>query len=286
MKAFRHLMEAIKVEHTLFALPLALSGMVLGAKGLPPGGKVLWVSLAMVGARTAAMAFNRLADEAYDARNPRTRGRPLPSRRIGRGSLWGLTVAGVGLTTASAWRLNPLALRLAPLALGWVLFYSFTKRFTWACHLCLGLAVALAPVGGWIGVRGDVGVSVLLLGGATALWVAGFDVIYGCLDYDFDRAVGLHSLPVKLGIQRALGVAALFHLGALGLFLACGLSAGLGLIWMGGLGVVAGLLGAEHFILHPYNPSKVPVAFFPLNAAVSLVVFSALSLDLWFGGGR
>ncbi|MBI5446367.1 MAG: UbiA family prenyltransferase, partial [Deltaproteobacteria bacterium] len=193
------LLEMIKFSHTVFALPFALTGLVLAAGGLPPLRTLLWVLAAMVGARTAAMAWNRIADREIDARNPRTAERHLPSGKVSSAEAWGLTIAGLLLMELSAWRLNPLCLRLSPIAVGVIFLYPYAKRFTSLCHYLLGLALSAAPLGAWVAVTGEWSLRIMPLGLAVLVWVAGFDVLYALQDFDFDCAEGLLSLPRKLG---------------------------------------------------------------------------------------
>jgi 4-hydroxybenzoate polyprenyltransferase len=275
------ILEMIKIQHTLFALPFAFMGALLAARGLPTGRQAFFILLAMVGARSAAMAFNRLADAAVDARNPRTADRALPRGLVSRGFTWGFIAASSVLFFLAASRLNSLALALSPLALAVVLGYSYAKRFTWASHLVLGAALGMAPVAGWIAVRGDLAATPLVLGLAVLLWVAGFDILYALQDEDFDRKIGLHSLPVRLGRARAMALARHLHL-----------AAGLGFVltgWLGGLGwlyylaaAAAGLLlWWEHRLLSPQDLTRLNHAFFTLNGSVSLVLGLATLFSVW-----
>jgi 4-hydroxybenzoate polyprenyltransferase len=217
LRQARTILAMIRFEHTLFALPFAFLGMILGAEGWPPWRVVGWIAVAMVGARSAAMGFNRLADRRLDAENPRTAGRALPAGEISPAAVALFVAASAALLVVAAWRLNPLALALSPLALAIVLGYSYTKRFTWASHLVLGLGLAGAPLGAWIAVRGEVAPAAFALAGAVVLWVAGFDVLYALQDLDFDRRRGLHSIPARFGVRGALLLSALFHAGTLAL---------------------------------------------------------------------
>jgi 4-hydroxybenzoate polyprenyltransferase len=275
------ILEMIKIQHTVFALPFAFMGALLAARGLPTARQAFFILLAMVGARSAAMAFNRLVDADLDARNPRTADRALPRGLVSRSFALGFVVVSCLLVVVAASQLNPLALALSPLALAVVLGYSYTKRFTWASHLVLGAALSLAPVAGWIAVRGDLGAPPLVLGAAVLLWVAGFDILYALQDEDFDREAGLHSLPVRLGRSRAMALAKGLHSGAALCFFLVGWLAGLG--WLYFLAVLAAglLLWWEHRLLSPQDLSRLNQAFFTLNGSVSLVLGAATLFSFW-----
>ena len=273
-------LEMIKFQHTVFALPFALTGMVLAARGLPPARTLLWVVLAMVGARSAAMAFNRIVDRAHDALNPRTAGRPLAAGKLSVGFARWFTLGSVILFVVSAGMLNPLCLWLSPLALAISLGYSYTKRFTSASHLVLGLSLGIAPIGGYIAVSGHFTWTPLLLMAAVLTWTAGFDVLYALQDVEFDRAHGLHSIPARLGPARALHVAAGLHLLAVVALAMLLPVAGLGWIYGAGVVMIAGLLLYEHAIISPDDLSRLGIAFFRVNAAVSILVFAFTLADL------
>lgn len=278
---FLILLEMIKIEHTVFALPFAFMGALLAARGLPSGRQAFFILLAMVGARSAAMAFNRLVDQGYDALNPRTANRPLPQGRISRRATIFFILASAGLFFFAAGRLNDLAWYLSPLALALVLFYSYTKRFTWASHLVLGACLAVAPTAGWIAVRGDIQGLPVLLSLAVLLWVAGFDILYALQDEDFDRRHGLHSLPVKIGRLPAMRLAALLHLGAgMGFFLV-GWLADLGRLYLGAAGIAGALLVGEHLLLSPQDLSRLDQAFFTFNGLIGVVLGGATLFSLW-----
>ncbi len=270
----------VRFSHTLFALPFALMGMLLAARGLPEGRVILWILVAMVGARTAAMTFNRLADRHLDAANPRTASRSLPAGRLTTGYAWGVFAASALLLVLAAWQLNPLALALSPVALLILCGYSFTKRFTTASHLVLGLSLAGAPLGAWIAVRGDLAAEPVLLGAAVLFWTAGFDVIYALQDLDFDRRAGLRSLPAWLGPAGALRAARAFHLLAILLLAGLGRLAGLGTAYHAGLAVAAALLVYEHWLVGPADLSRLQIAFFRVNVAIGLILLAATSADL------
>jgi 4-hydroxybenzoate polyprenyltransferase len=282
MARLRTVLEMIKFEHTVFALPFALLGMVLAARGLPSWRTLAWIVVAMVGARSAAMAFNRLVDRHIDARNPRTAGRALPAGQLTPAFVAGFVAASVALFLVAAWQLNPLALRLAPVALGVLLLYSYTKRFTAWCHLVLGLALAGAPLGAWIAVRGDVTATPVVLAGAVLLWVAGFDILYALQDLDFDRASGLHSIPARLGVRGSLAVSALLHLGTLALLAALPgtYPPGLGIAYWAGVAGCALLLAWQHWIVRPHDLSRLDAAFFTANGVLSAWLFLATAVDV------
>lgn len=280
----RETAEMIKVSHSVFALPFALAAgaLALRAEGGWDWGTVFWIVVCAVAARTAAMAQNRLADARLDAANPRTAGRALPAGRVTRGFVLGLVVFAAAAFVFGASRLNTLVLWLSPVALAVLLLYPFTKRFTALCHLWLGLALGLSPVGAWLAVRGafvDMGTPVLL-GGAVMLWTAGFDLIYACQDADHDRREGLFSLPARLGVAGALRLSALLHALCVGLLAAVFLAnPHVGWLYGAGLAAAVALLLYEHAIVSPDDLSRVDVAFFTLNGLVSLVLGAVTIAD-------
>jgi len=275
------ILEMIKIQHTVFALPFAFMGALLAARGLPTGPQAFYILLAMVGARSAAMAFNRLADADVDAQNPRTADRALVRGLVSRSFTLGFIVASALLFLFAASRLNPLALALSPVALAVVLGYSYTKRFTWASHLVLGGALGMAPVAGWIAVRGDLTVTPLILGLTVLLWVAGFDILYSLQDAEFDQKTGLHSLPARVGRTRAMALARRLHLWAGLGFLLTGWLAGLGWLYFAAATLAGVLLWWEHRLLSPQDLSLLNHAFFTLNGVVSLVLGAATLFSLW-----
>ncbi len=281
MRRLLILLEMIKIQHTVFALPFAFMGALLGARGLPSARQAFFILLAMVGARSAAMAFNRLADQEIDAANPRTRDRALPAGHISRPAAWLFTWASAALFIFAAGQLNRLCLLLSPLALGVVLFYSYTKRFTAYSHFFLGAALGIAPVAGWIAVSGTVAFTPVVLGVAVTFWVAGFDVLYALQDEDFDRRMGLFSLPVKVGRVRAMQLARLFHLLAAAGFLCTGWLAGLGCLYFLAALLAGGFLLWEHRLLKPHDLSRLHHAFFTLNGLVGVVLCGATLFSLW-----
>ncbi|HEV7127464.1 MAG TPA: UbiA-like polyprenyltransferase [Ktedonobacterales bacterium] len=285
----RIFLDAIKFEHTIFALPFAYLGMVLAARGSlgwPGWGKLFWITLAMAGARTLAMTLNRLIDAAIDAQNPRTANRALPRRLLRPVEmLAGAVISGAVLLVAAA-QLNPLCLRLAPVAVIFLVGYSYTKRFTWLCHFALGLTDGIAPIGGWLAVNPTLSLANLvppaLLGLAVAAWVGGFDLIYGCQDIAFDRAHGLHSIPARFGPMAALQVSEALHGASVGLLAAVGGMLHLAWPFWIAVGVAAWLLIWEHRLVHPDDFSRLDVAFFNMNGyiAVSVFVFSLAAVLL------
>ncbi len=272
--------ELVAFPHTLFALPFSFMAMLMGARGAPALRQVLWITAAMVGARTAAMSFNRIADLRFDRDNPRTSGRPLPSGRLGVPWAVGLVLLSVGLFVLACRQLGPLCLALSPVALLIVLGYSYTKRFTWTTHLFLGLGLAVAPVGAWIAVQGPLSPTPALLAAAVLCWTAGFDLIYACQDVAYDRAHGLHSIPARFGVTAALRASRLLHV-VMVLCLALAAShERLGAIFLGGLALAAAALIYEHLIVRPHDLSRVNTAFFTLNGWVSITLLLATLLDL------
>lgn len=270
----RTTLEMIKIEHTLFALPFAFLGAVLAANGLPTLRQALWITVAMVAARSTAMAFNRIVDREYDALNPRTAGRALPAGVLSVGFVWAFTTVSALVFLWAAAMLNTLTLILAPVALASVLLYSFTKRWTLLSHLLLGWCLAIAPTGAWIAVRGAIdSVVPLLLSLVVLLWTTGFDVLYACQDYDFDAQTGLHSIPRRVGIARSLQIARLFHLGAFLALLALYWITQLGVFALIGVVATAILLIYQHRLVRADDLSKLNAAFFTTNAFVSVILF-------------
>jgi 4-hydroxybenzoate polyprenyltransferase len=283
MPILRHLgvtLEMIKWEHSVFALPFALCGAMLAAKGLPTWHQLAWIVVAMVAARSAAMAFNRLADASIDAANPRTRSRALPAGNLTPGFVSTFVVISCAVFLLAAWQLNRLTLLLSPVALGIVLLYSYTKRFTRYSHLALGLALGAAPAAAWIAVRGSFDPRILLLTAAVTFWVGGFDILYACQDYDFDCRTGLHSIPRFVGIRNALLVARIFHLFMLLLLLGLITAFGLGKLAIAGVVAVAALLAYEHSLISHDDLSSLNAAFFTMNGVISVVFFCFVAGDL------
>jgi 4-hydroxybenzoate polyprenyltransferase len=273
-------LEMIKFEHSLFALPFALTGALLARRGLPSWRELLWIVVAMVGARSAAMTFNRIADFRLDALNPRTRARALPAGQLSLGFAVAFTVVSCALLVLAAYELNPLAFKLSPVAIVILLGYSFAKRFTVLSHLILGLCLGMSPPAAWIALRGDLSVSVLLLGAAVTLWVGGFDIIYACQDVEFDHALGLHSIPRRYGIRAALCTSAALHVVMLALLVVVLRMEHLGWMAAAGLVAVAGLVAYEHALVKPSDLSRVNAAFFTVNGFISVLFFVTWGADI------
>jgi 4-hydroxybenzoate polyprenyltransferase len=278
----RHFFDAIKFEHTVFALPFAYVAMVLAADGWPGWRVVIWVTLAMAGARTLAMSVNRLADRALDAENPRTAQRHLPRGLLQPGQVLAAAVASGALLLLSAWMLNPLCLLLAPLAALFLIGYSYTKRFTWLTHWILGFTDGIAAAGGWIAVRAAFDPPVFILWFALTVWIAGFDLIYACQDVEFDRRAGLHSVPARFGIAAALGTARACHALTLAAFVALGWVMGLGIVYWVGVLLVAVLLVYEHSLVAPDDLSRLDLAFFNVNGYIAVILFFAVVGGRWW----
>jgi 4-hydroxybenzoate polyprenyltransferase len=274
-------LEMIKWEHSIFALPFALCGAMLAAGGLPTIHQLLWIVIAMVAARSAAMAFNRWADAAIDAANPRTSTRALPAGHLSPAFVVTFVLVSSAVFVLAASQLNRLALLLSPVALAVLLLYSYTKRFTRWSHLVLGFALGIAPAAAWIAVRGSLDLRILLLTAAVTFWVGGFDVLYACQDYEFDRQAGLHSLPRYIGIGLALWVARGFHLVMVGFLVALLIMFGLGKVAAVGVLIVVLLLVYEHSLVKPNDLSKLNAAFFTMNGVISVLFFLFVAADLF-----
>lgn len=279
----KSLLGMIKFSHTVFAFPFALIGMVLAAHAngaLPTMGQLLWICLAMVGARSGAMGLNRLLDARIDALNPRTAERHIPAGLVAQWEAGLFVALSFSLLVLAAYMLNPLCFYLSPVALFFLALYSFAKRFTAYAHLILGLCLGAAPVGAWIALRGDVTVSIILVGLAVSLWVAGFDILYALQDLDFDRQQGLHSIPVTLGEEGSFLVVRMFHVGMIVLLLLAMPGSGLGWIYLLGVATVAAMLVYEHTLVKPGDISKMDAAFFTLNGYISVTLFFFVLLDV------
>ncbi len=274
------ILEMIKFSHTVFAIPFAVMSAFLAAEGMPSVRTLFWIMMCMVGARSAAMSFNRIVDAAYDAKNPRTAERAIPAGKLTRAETAAFMLGMTGLFVFSAYMLNRLAFMLSPVALAIVFGYSYTKRFTDYSHFVLGLALGIAPIGAWIAVKEDIHPTALLLGGAVLLWTAGFDLIYACQDIESDRRTGLHSLPKRLGPKGALVLSAILHAAMIGALFGVLYSAHLGKMFLLGAVLVAGLLAYEHSIVKPNDLSRVNTAFFNVNGAVSLVLMALTIADI------
>jgi len=280
IRDIRTTLEMIKWEHSVFALPFALCGAMLAARGWPTAWQLAWIAVAMIGARSAAMAFNRLVDADIDAANPRTKMRAIPAGALSRKFVVVFVAVSAALLLLAAWRLNRLAFYLSPVALAVVLLYSFTKRFTRWSHLVLGFALGIAPAAAWIAVRGSLDPRILLLTAAVTFWVAGFDVLYACQDYDFDRQSGLYSIPRFVGIGNALWIARALHFVMLGLLASLVVVFGLGKFALAGVIVVALLLLYEHSLVRAHDLSKLNAAFFTMNGVIAVVFFLFIAADL------
>ena len=274
-------LEMIKWEHSIFALPFALTAMLLAAGGLPPLGTIGWVLVAMVAARSAAMAFNRWADADLDAANPRTRLRAIPAGLLSRQFVLGFTLAAAAVFIAAAAELNRLTLELAPVALAVLLGYSYMKRISRWAHLALGLALGLAPAGAWIAVRGSLDARILVLTAAVMLWAGGFDVLYACQDLDHDREAGLYSIPQSLGLGAAFWIARIMHLAMLALLVWFGFLFRFGASGWSGVAAVALLLAYEHSIVSPNDLRRLNAAFFTMNGVIAMVFLAFVAADLW-----
>jgi 4-hydroxybenzoate polyprenyltransferase len=275
-------LEMIKFSHTLFALPFAFTGALLAARGIPSAGQIFWILLAMVGARTAAMGLNRLIDAEIDARNPRTATRAIPAGLLSKTNVALFIIISILLLLYAAYQLNPLCLKLAPVALFFLILYSYCKRFTAFAHLVLGICLAGAPIGAWIAIRGEVSLPPLLLGAAVMFWVAGFDILYALQDLEFDRAAGLHSIPVRLGLSGSLWLARIFSLAMVVLLSWLWLAASLGSPFLCGIAAVSLLLFYEHWLLRNGDLTKLDLAFFTMNGYVSIIIFVATAVEIFF----
>lgn len=283
----RTVLEMIKFEHSVFALPFALTGALLAARATrhawPTPSQFLWIVVAMVAARSAAMTINRIVDLRYDRENPRTRNRALPTGALSVSFAWAFTLIAIAVFVFAAWRLNPLALKLAPLALAILFLYSLTKRFTTWSHLFLGFALGISPAAAWIAVTGGLDLRMLILCAAVTLWVGGFDVLYACQDIDFDRRAGLYSIPKRFGIAKALFIARVMHAGVVALL--AWLAASFSLPWPAwvGIAVVAMLLAYEHSLVKADDLSRLDAAFFTVNGYISMLfmLFWGAAAAIW-----
>lgn len=280
MQKLKIILEMIKFEHTIFALPFAIMSAFIAAEGLPPLSKLGWILVAMVGARSCAMAFNRLADAEIDSENPRTAMRAIPAGLITKGSVWVFTLVSAGLLVFAAWQLNPLAFALSPVALAVIMGYSYAKRFTSLSHLWLGLALSISPVGAWIAITGRFDWTPIILCCVVLLWTAGFDIIYACQDVNFDRKHGLHSIPARLGIRWALWISSALHVIAVLLLFYIPFLTELGVFYYIGVGIVILIFIYEHAIVKPNDLSRVNLAFFTLNGMISLVLMVLSIADI------
>jgi 4-hydroxybenzoate polyprenyltransferase len=280
IKKIAVLLEMIQFKLTVFAMPFAFIGAFLAARGIPKGSVVLLIVLAMVGARTCAMGFNRIVDRRFDQGNPRTAARAIPAGAVKIWEAWAMVILAGGLFFAACSQLNTLTLQLSPFALGLTLFYSLTKRFTSFCHLILGLALAFSPLGGWVAVSGTLQNYPYMLSLGVLFWVAGFDTIYACLDADFDKKIGLYSLPSRLGKKKAFRLAGGFHVIAFILFAMTGWQAGLNYFYYIGIVLTAGALLYQHMLVKPDDLSRIHASFFSMNGFISITLFAATWISL------
>jgi 4-hydroxybenzoate polyprenyltransferase len=284
LKKFKVFLEMIKFEHTLFALPFAYMGAILGSMvlnhALPSWAQIGWITLAMVGARSAAMGLNRVIDKVIDAKNPRTAGRAIPAGLLSSKEVLLFIVISLVLLYIATSQLNKLCMELLPVAVFFLVIYSYTKRFTWACHLILGLTIALAPLGGWVAVTGKIDMVSLVFYFTVAFWTAGFDIIYACQDIEFDRKEGLYSIPSRFGIPKALFLAKLFHfLTAVG-FMSLYFLTELSWVYFAGIIVAYLILIYEHRLVSPKDLTKLNTAFFTMNGVLSVLMFTFTFIDL------
>lgn len=284
LNRFKTILEMIKFEHTIFALPFAYMGMLLGVRSvgqsMPTLSQFVWITLAMVGARSFAMSLNRLIDREIDARNPRTAGRALPMGALTPDSVIVFTLGSALLFFVSTWMLAPLSRYVWPLVIAPFVIYSYTKRFTWLNHVVLGICLGFAPVGAWIGMTNGISSGVILLGVGVALWTAGFDIIYACQDLEVDRDEGLFSIPARFGVARALFITRAMHGVAVTLFAASGMLLGLGVVYYTGVAAVALLLLYENVIIRQDDFSRLDAAFFTMNSFVSVIIFAFTFAEL------
>lgn len=281
----RVFLEMIKFAHTLFALPFAFTGAVLAAGGLPSPAQCGWILAAMVGARTAAMGLNRVIDAEIDGKNPRTSNRAIPAGLLSKGIVVVFIILSLSLLIFAAARLNPLCLKLAPVAVFFLVLYSYCKRFTSLAHSVLGLCLAAAPIGAWIAIRGTVALPIILIGLAVLVWVTGFDILYALQDLEFDRANGLHSIPVQLGVTGSLRASRLCYLVMVGLLLAAWVFLPVGGFFLAGIVITTLLLIYEQWLLRDGDLTKLDAAFFTMNAWISVIIFAATLLDIFVGKG-
>jgi len=280
LNRIRIILEMIKFEHTIFALPFAFTGALLAAKGLPSWRTIFWITIAMVGARSAAMGFNRWADRKFDAQNPRTKERALPRELVTPFQVVVFIVVSSSMLMFAAYMLNPLSFYLSPMALAIVFFYSYTKRFTFLSHAFLGLAICLAPIGSWIAITGKIESSALVLGGAVLFWLVGFDILYALQDIEFDRKAGLHSIPQRFGVSRALWISRASHATTIAALFWLSSLRSLGGLYIAGVLIASFLIIYEHSLVREDDLSKLDLAFFNMNGYISVTIFVFTLLDV------
>ena len=283
MKSFFTFLKMIKLEHSLFALPFAFVGMFLAANGMPSWNVILWVVVAMVGARSAAMGLNRYADAEIDARNPRTASREIPAGNISKKSTIFYIILSLAVYFLAALMLNRLTAILSPIPILIFILYAYAKRFTNFCHIILGIALGLAPVCAWIAVTGTINLPPFILGGAIILWVAGFDILYAIQDIEYDRKEGLHSIPAVFGVSGSLIIAKLLHFAAFFLFILLMAFTNLGYIYLAGVLISGALMAYEHSLVSKDDLSKLNMAFFNMNAYISITIMIFSIIDIWVG---
>ena len=283
MKSFFAFIKMIKLEHSLFALPFAFVGMILAAKGLPSWNVILWVVVAMVGARSAAMGVNRYADAEIDARNPRTASREIPAGNISKKATLFYILVSLALYFTAAFMLNRLTAVLSPIPVLIFILYAYAKRFTNFCHVILGIALGLAPICAWIAVTGSIDTAPFILGGAVILWVAGFDILYAIQDIEYDRKEGLHSIPAVFGTGGSLIIARILHFAAICLFISLMAFTNLGYIYLAGVLLSGALMAYEHSLVSKDDLSKLNMAFFNMNAYISITIMIFTIIDIWVG---
>lgn len=283
MKSFFAFIKMIKLEHSLFALPFAFVGMILAANGLPSWNVILWVVVAMVGARSAAMGVNRYADAEIDARNPRTASREIPVGNISKKATLFYILVSLALYFTAAFMLNRLTAILSPIPALIFILYAYAKRFTNFCHIILGIALGLAPICAWIAVTGSIDTAPFILGGAVILWVAGFDILYAIQDIEYDRKEGLHSIPAVFGTSGSLIIARILHFAAICLFISLMAFTNLGYIYLAGVLLSGALMAYEHSLVSKDDLSKLNMAFFNMNAYISITIMIFTIIDIWVG---
>lgn len=283
MKSFFAFIKMIKLEHSLFALPFAFVGMILAANGLPSWNVILWVVVAMVGARSAAMGVNRYADAEIDARNPRTASREIPAGNISKKATLFYILVSLALYFTAAFMLNRLTAILSPIPVLIFILYAYAKRFTNFCHVILGIALGLAPICAWIAVTGSIDTAPFILGGAVILWVAGFDILYAIQDIEYDRKEGLHSIPAVFGTSGSLIIARILHFAAICLFISLMAFTNLGYIYLAGVLLSGALMTYEHSLVSKDDLSKLNMAFFNMNAYISITIMIFTIIDIWVG---
>lgn len=284
LKKLSVLLEMIKFKHSVFTLPFALMGAFLAGRGIPSLRVFFWVIIAMIGARTAAMTFNRIADHRFDAANPRTKDRAIPAGQVSLKESWLLVAAASVLFFFACAMLNPLCLIISPFALFLTFFYSLTKRFTWLCHVVLGVALAISPLGGWAAAAGSLSGYPWMLSLGVLFWVAGFDVIYASQDAEFDRQAGLHSMPAVLGRKNAFRLAISFHVLAFLLFTLTGYAQHLNVVYYLGIALTGAALFYQHLIVNPRDLSRIEMSFFSMNGFIALTLFIAICISLLMEG--